>query len=136
MTYTKPELVRLGSAIAAVQNQTDKSEQEAPDADSLNPNPASILAYAVGLTSDFSIHTHPRCAHARPKPSLKMRLICLAGILGLVGTTIHQPTSVDTYFSTELPIAKAGLLANIGSDGVKSSGAKVCVGIAQDTART
>jgi hypothetical protein len=96
----------------------------------------SILAYAVGLTSDFSIHTHPRCAHARPKPSLKMRLICLAGIFGLVGTTIHQPTSVDTYFSTELPIAKAGLLANIGSDGVKSSGAKVCVGIAQDTART
>ena len=47
MTYTKPELIRLGSAIAAVQSQTDKSEPEAPDADSLNPNPASILAYAA-----------------------------------------------------------------------------------------
>ena len=45
MKYTKPELTRLASAIASIQNRTDKSEQEAPDADTLNPNPASMLAY-------------------------------------------------------------------------------------------
>jgi hypothetical protein len=95
----------------------------------------SMLAYATGLTSDFSLNTYPRCTHVRPKPSLKMRLLCLAGIFGLVGTAIPRPDPVDAYFSTELPIAKAGLLANIGPNGAKSSGAKVCIHMAPETIR-
>lgn len=36
---------------------------------------------------------------------------------------VHAAT-VDTYIATEGPIAKAGLLANIGPSGSKSNGAK------------
>ncbi|OBZ68698.1 Glucoamylase [Grifola frondosa] len=39
-------------------------------------------------------------------------------------------SSVDSYVSTESPIAKAGVLANIGSSGSKSSGAKSGIVIA------
>jgi hypothetical protein len=84
-----------------------------------------MLAYASGLTSDFPISAHPRCDNARPKLSLKMRLLCIASAFGLVGTSIFQPANVDSYFGTESPIAKTGLLANIGPNGKKSSGAKV-----------
>ncbi|KAI0248612.1 glucoamylase [Lactifluus subvellereus] len=59
-----------------------------------------------------------------------MRILCLASVFGLWGTTISQPSSVDTYLRAELPIAKAGLLANIGPDGAKSSGAKTGIVIA------
>jgi len=59
-----------------------------------------------------------------------MRLLCLAGVFGLVGTAISEPTTADSYFAQESPIAKAGLLANIGPDGKKSSGAKSGIVIA------
>jgi hypothetical protein len=39
-------------------------------------------------------------------------------------------TSVDSYISTEYPIAKVNLLANIGSSGSKSEGAKAGIVIA------
>ncbi len=85
-----------------------------------------MLAYASGLTSDFpTINAYPRCTHARTKPSLKMRLLCLASVFGLVGTAVFEPTTANSYFNKESSIAKAGLLANIGPDGTKSSGAKV-----------
>lgn len=85
-----------------------------------------MLAYASGLTSDFpTINAYPRCTYARSKPSLKMRLLCLASVFGLVGTAIFEPATADSYFGKESPIAKAGLLANIGPNGKKSSGAKV-----------
>jgi hypothetical protein len=84
-----------------------------------------MLAYASGLTSDLPLNAPPRCTHVRPKPSLKMRLLCLASVIGLVGTSISQPTNASSYFTAESPIAKAGLLANIGPNGAKSSGAKV-----------
>ncbi|KAH9974392.1 glucoamylase [Lactifluus volemus] len=93
---------------------------------SMLPN---ILAYATGITSDFSINSDSRCTHIHPKPSLKKRLLCLAGIFGLIGTII-QPENATTYFKTESPIAKAGLLANIGPNGVDSSGAKSGIVIA------
>ena len=54
-----------------------------------------------------------------------MRLSVLS-ILGLVGLTFAQSSTVDSYISTESPIAKAGLLANIGPNGSKAKGAKVC----------
>jgi len=85
-----------------------------------------ILTYASGLTSDFPINGYPHCTNARPKPSLKMRILCLASVFGIVGSTISQSANVDSYFTKETPIAQAGLLANIGPDGSKSSGAKVC----------
>jgi glucoamylase len=53
-----------------------------------------------------------------------MRFLSFASVFGLLGNAVSP--SADTYFSAELPIAKAGLLANIGSSGVKSSGAEVC----------
>lgn len=87
----------------------------------------SVLAYASGFTDDFPINTYPYRNHDHKcsKPSLKMRILCLASVFGLLGSTISQPTSADAYFSTELPIANASLLANIGPSGAKSSGAKV-----------
>jgi glucoamylase len=54
-----------------------------------------------------------------------MRIFHLASVFGFLSTPVSQPPSADTYFSTELPIAKAGLLANIGPSGAKSSGAEV-----------
>jgi glucoamylase len=56
-----------------------------------------------------------------------MRILGLASVFGLLGSAVSQSTSADAYFSTELPIAKAGLLANIGPNGAKSSGAEVCL---------
>ena len=85
-----------------------------------------ILAYASGLTSDFPLDGYPHCTGTRPKPSLKMRILCLASLFGLVGSAISQPPTADSYFTTESPIAKAGLLANIGPNGAKSSGVNVC----------
>lgn len=52
-----------------------------------------------------------------------MRL-SLSFVLGLVGAAFAQ-TDVATYISTETPLAKAGVLANIGSAGSLSSGANV-----------
>ncbi|OCH92615.1 glucoamylase [Obba rivulosa] len=60
---------------------------------------------------------------------LKMRnlLVCAAALLSGV---VAQSSSVGAYVSSESPIAKAGLLANIGPSGAKSSGAKPGVVIA------
>lgn len=85
-----------------------------------------MLAYASGLTSDFpTMNAYAHCTYARSEPSLKMRLLCLASVFGFVGTAIFEPTTADSYLQKESTIAKAGLLANIGPDGIKSSGAKV-----------
>ncbi|KAI0304306.1 glucoamylase [Multifurca ochricompacta] len=59
-----------------------------------------------------------------------MRILCLASVFGLVGSAISQSTTADAYFGTESTIAKAGLLANIGPSGAKSSGAKSGIVIA------
>jgi hypothetical protein len=47
--------------------------------------------------------------------SLKKHLPCLSGIFYLVGTAITEPDTAGPYFKTELPVAKADLLA-FGSD--------------------
>ena len=44
-----------------------------------------MFACASGIASDFPLND-PGYTHARSKPSLKMRLLCLASIFGLVGT--------------------------------------------------
>ncbi|KAK1229133.1 glycoside hydrolase 15 protein [Marasmius sp. AFHP31] len=51
-------------------------------------------------------------------------------LLAVVASNVWAQTSVDSFISKELPIAKAGLLANIGPSGSKSSGAKAGVVIA------
>ncbi|TFK52523.1 glucoamylase [Heliocybe sulcata] len=48
--------------------------------------------------------------------------------LGIAGTVLGQ--SVDSYISSEGPIAKAGVLANIGPSGSKASGAAAGVVVA------
>ena len=49
-------------------------------------------------------------------------------ILSAIGfcAAVSAQSVVDKYVETELPIAKAGILANIGPSGSKSSGAAVC----------
>lgn len=39
--------------------------------------------------------------------------------------SLAQSTLVDAFITKESPVARAGLLANIGPSGAKSSGAKV-----------
>ncbi|KZT67263.1 carbohydrate-binding module family 20 protein [Daedalea quercina L-15889] len=57
-----------------------------------------------------------------------MRL-SLSYVLGLAGVALAQ-TNVSSYIATESPIAKAGVLANIGSSGSLSSGANPGIVIA------
>lgn len=65
-----------------------------------------------------------------------MRLLRLSSLLGLLTTPsllphlVRAQSSVSAYIATESPLAQAGLLANIGSSGSKSSGAKPGVVIA------
>ncbi|TFK40744.1 glucoamylase [Crucibulum laeve] len=59
-----------------------------------------------------------------------MHALSLFSVLGLCVTAFSQSATVDQYVTTESPIAKAGLLANIGPKGAKSSGAKAGVVIA------
>lgn len=54
----------------------------------------------------------------------EMRL-SLISALGFAYGAFAQSGTVSSYISTESPAAKAGVLANIGSDGSKSSGADV-----------
>lgn len=62
-------------------------------------------------------------------PAVMSRLLSFV----LLATSLLQVTfsqSVDDFISTESPIAKTNLLANIGSDGSKSQGAKAGIVIA------
>ncbi|KAI0069719.1 glucoamylase [Panus rudis PR-1116 ss-1] len=54
--------------------------------------------------------------------------VAFVSLLGLISSVLAQ--NVDSYISSETPIAKSGLLANIGPDGSKSQGAKPGVVIA------
>ncbi|KIY48876.1 glucoamylase [Fistulina hepatica ATCC 64428] len=58
-----------------------------------------------------------------------LRLLALSCFL-LLHSIWAQSATIDEYIATESPIAKAGLLANIGPDGSLSSGAKSGVVIA------
>lgn len=64
------------------------------------------------------------CNTVQDLAQTKMRVV-LFSALSICGAVLAQ-TSVDSYVATESPIAKAGLLANIGASGSKSSGALVC----------
>uniref|UniRef100_A0A8H7XMJ0 Glucoamylase n=1 Tax=Psilocybe cubensis TaxID=181762 RepID=A0A8H7XMJ0_PSICU len=58
-----------------------------------------------------------------------MRTILLT-TLAFCASVLAQSSVVDSFVATESPIAKAGLLANIGPSGAKASGAKAGVVIA------
>jgi len=54
-------------------------------------------------------------------------LLSFISLVALWATaTTAQNSVVDAFVAREGPIAKAGLLANIGPSGSKSQGAKVC----------
>ena len=57
-------------------------------------------------------------------------LILLPLAIALFTAVRGQTNTADAYFSTESPVAKANLLANIGPSGSKSQGAKAGVVIA------
>ncbi|KXN88099.1 Glucoamylase [Leucoagaricus sp. SymC.cos] len=59
----------------------------------------------------------------------RMRSILLT-VLCFGASCFAQLSSVDAYLKTQDPVSKAGLLANIGPDGAKASGAKAGVVIA------
>ncbi|KAF5382462.1 hypothetical protein D9615_002737 [Tricholomella constricta] len=62
---------------------------------------------------------------------IKMRVALLSAALGLCAGVFAQSSAVvDEYVAKMSPIAKAGVLANIGSNGSKSAGAKPGVVIA------
>jgi hypothetical protein len=67
-----------------------------------------------------------------PQTNCTMRFAILSA-LGICASVLAQSGTVDTYISTESPVAKAGLLANIGPYGSKSAGAKVSLVSALDT---
>jgi glucoamylase len=50
-------------------------------------------------------------------------LLTQALFLSLLGVAYAQSSAADSYFANEVPKAKAGVLANIGPSGSKSSGA-------------
>ena len=56
-------------------------------------------------------------------PSMRCTLLSMLGL----SSVIFQSTTVDQYIATEYPIAKEGLLANIGPSGSKCLGAKASV---------
>ncbi|KAF9460753.1 glycoside hydrolase family 15 protein [Collybia nuda] len=58
-----------------------------------------------------------------------MRLLLPTFLIGAVCASA-QTNTADTYLASESPIAKTGLLANIGSSGAKSQGAKPGIVIA------
>lgn len=62
--------------------------------------------------------------HVQQVPHIRMRVFFLSS-LALCASVLGQ-ASVDSYIAKEAPIAKAGLLANIGPSGPKSQGAMVC----------
>lgn len=81
---------------------------------------------ASKITHGLPIYTYLHSSHQRSRPTLKMRFLSFASVFGLLSSPGAVPPSADTYLSTELPVAKAGLLANIGPNGFKASGAEVC----------
>ena len=54
-------------------------------------------------------------------PSAGMRLLSFLTAFSVLAVTVQQ--NVDSYITSETPIAKAGVLANIGPNGSKSSSA-------------
>ncbi|KAF8641347.1 hypothetical protein AX16_010045 [Volvariella volvacea WC 439] len=58
-----------------------------------------------------------------------MRLFSLLSVFGLCASAVAQ-SSIEDFIAFEKPIAKAGILANIGPSGSKSQGAKAGVVIA------
>ncbi|KAF8635222.1 hypothetical protein AX17_003997 [Amanita inopinata Kibby_2008] len=63
-----------------------------------------------------------------------MRLTPLFLSLCYAGLAWAQSSTADAYYSTESPIAKSGLIANIGATGSKSSGARSGIVIASPSA--
>ncbi|KIP06693.1 carbohydrate-binding module family 20 protein [Phlebiopsis gigantea 11061_1 CR5-6] len=60
-----------------------------------------------------------------------MRLSAVfVGLAAVLSSVLAQSSTADSYIATESPIAKAGLIANIGPSGAKASGAKAGVVIA------
>ncbi|KAI0669272.1 glucoamylase [Trametes maxima] len=59
-----------------------------------------------------------------------MRLALLTSLVCLAIGAFAQSSSADAYVASESPIAKSGLLSNIGPDGSKASGAKAGIVVA------
>lgn len=65
----------------------------------------------------------------RALPHTRMRVVFLSVISLCANVFAQSNVVVDQYIAKEGPIAKAGVLANIGSGGSRSAGAKVGVAL-------
>ncbi len=91
-----------------------------------------IVVLAIGLLSHSGIEDSYK-RHVKPfndailssNSFREMRISNVLYGLSLAASTWAQSGSIDAYIASESPIAKAGVLANIGPDGSKASGAKV-----------
>ncbi|KAJ7029291.1 glucoamylase [Mycena alexandri] len=83
---------------------------------------ADFYKEAVFTLQNFTRNKLQDFSQTRMRVVLLSALTACAAVLG--------QSSVDSYVATESPIAKAGLLANIGPSGSKSSGAKAGIVIA------
>ena len=54
-----------------------------------------------------------------------MRFTLLTSLVALATGALAQTSQAEAYIASEAPIAKSGVLANIGPSGSKSHGAKV-----------
>lgn len=74
-----------------------------------------LMVYSIGVErARVLLHT------------AKMRFLLLS-VVGFCASAFAQSSIVDQYVLTQSPIAKAGVLANIGPSGSKSAGARVGV---------
>lgn len=87
----------------------------------LNVRLDSLFASYKDATWSVPFLTSERLHHLY---QTRMRVVLLS-VLGLCAGVFAQLGVVDPYIAKMSPIAKAGLLANIGPNGSRSSGAKV-----------
>lgn len=112
-----------------------KSQQRQPCAFSVHLTSIALLLLFAGLLtySGFTYKSQVDDSKNFIFTSLKfssishvdMRPISLLYGLGLTVSAWAQSGSIEAYIASESPIAKAGVLANIGPNGSKSQGAKV-----------
>lgn len=84
-----------------------------------------MLEFAIYKASFCDLYTS--VTYLIPPLHVNMRTFILSA-LG-VCSVVAQSSTVDSYISTESPIARSGLLANIGANGNKSASAKVGINL-------
>ena len=99
-----------------------------------SPDISTLLSCRTGSSAPLAgpcfdalaLPTNNACARTDgpPIPVRKMPVLQTAFVLAVLAASALSQ-NIDAYVAAEMPIAKAGLLANIGPDGSKAAGAAV-----------